>query len=255
MKTIAIHSYKGGTGKTSIAVNLAVIAAIKGKNVCILDYDFRAPSLQVVFRENPKLWLNDFLEGNINLQDALIELTNKYNFKGKLLAGFANPSPQALRSMMTKDRVWEMRALHKTLSAKRSLHQEMGIDILIFDTSPGMIYSSINALASSDLIFIVMKGDEYDLEGTKELINGLYDVLGKKTQIILNKIPLNYFSNEASEKLKASIQEKLGLPVIGLIPCDCNLLATGGKSIMAINQPHHPFVKALSNITDKIQLF
>ncbi|MEM3517380.1 MAG: MinD/ParA family protein, partial [Candidatus Bathyarchaeia archaeon] len=246
MKTIAIHSYKGGTGKTSIAVNLATIAAAKGKNVCILDYDFRAPSLQVAFGENPKFWLNDFLEGNISLQDALIELTDKYNFKGKLLAGFANPNSQALRSMMIKDRIWEMRALHKTLSAKRSLNQEMGIDILIFDTSPGMIYSSINALASSDLIFIVMKGDEYDLEGTKELINGLYEVLGKKTQIILNKIPLNYFTSETSEKLKISIQEKLGLPVISLIPCDCNLLATGGRAIIAINQPNHPFVKAIS---------
>ncbi|MEM2775980.1 MAG: MinD/ParA family protein [Candidatus Bathyarchaeia archaeon] len=254
MKTIAIHSYKGGTGKTSIAVNLATIAAAKGKNVCILDYDFRAPSLQVAFGENPKFWLNDFLEGNISLQDALIELTDKYNFKGKLLAGFANPNSQALRSMMIKDRIWEMRALHKTLSAKRSLNQEMGIDILIFDTSPGMIYSSINALASSDLIFIVMKGDEYDLEGTKELINGLYEVLGKKTQIILNKIPLNYFTSETSEKLRISIQEKLGLPVISLIPCDCNLLATGGRAIIAINQPNHPFVKAISNITDKIQL-
>lgn len=254
MKTIAIHSYKGGTGKTSIAVNLAVLSAIKGRNVCILDYDFRAPSLQVAFKENPRFWLNDFLEGNINFQDALIELTRKYDFKGRFLAGFANPNSQALRSMMTKDRIWEMRALHKTLSAKRSLNQEMGIDFLIFDTSPGMIYSSINALASSDLIFIVMKGDEYDLEGTKELINGIYEVLGKKTQVILNKIPLNYFNKEASESLKASIQEKLGLPVIGLIPCDCNLLATGGKSIIAINQPNHPFVKALSNILDKIQL-
>jgi len=61
MKTIAIHSYKGGTGKTSIAVNLAVIYAIKGKNVCILDYDFRAPSLQIAFKEKPRFWLNDFL--------------------------------------------------------------------------------------------------------------------------------------------------------------------------------------------------
>jgi septum site-determining protein MinD len=254
MKTIAIHSYKGGTGKTSIAVNLAAISAIKGRNVCILDYDFRAPSLQVAFKENPKFWLNDFLEGNINFQDALIELTHKYNFKGKLLAGFANPNSQALRSMMTKDRAWEMKALHKTLSAKRSLNQKMNFDLLIFDTSPGMIYSSINALTSSDLIFIVMKGDEYDLEGTKELINGIYEVLGKKTQVILNKIPLNYFSKEASEELKSLIQEKLGLPVAGLIPCDCNLLATGGKSIIAINQPNHPFIKALSSILDKIQL-
>jgi len=44
-KTIAIHSCRGGTGKSVIAANLAIILARKGLDIALLDLDFRAPSL------------------------------------------------------------------------------------------------------------------------------------------------------------------------------------------------------------------
>jgi len=47
---ITVHSYKGGTGKTLISANLAMIFASRGKNVCLLDLDFRAPSLFSPFK-------------------------------------------------------------------------------------------------------------------------------------------------------------------------------------------------------------
>ena len=44
-KIIAVHSYKGGTGKTLLSVNLAATFAKLGKKVALFDLDFRAPSL------------------------------------------------------------------------------------------------------------------------------------------------------------------------------------------------------------------
>jgi len=42
--TIAVHSYKGGSGKTSFAINLASAYASVGKSVCLLYVDLKAPS-------------------------------------------------------------------------------------------------------------------------------------------------------------------------------------------------------------------
>ena len=36
-KIVAVHSYKGGTGKTSLSVNLAATLAKQGKKVCLFD--------------------------------------------------------------------------------------------------------------------------------------------------------------------------------------------------------------------------
>ena len=44
--TIAFHSYKGGTGKTSHCLNFGTcLAKDFGQKVCILDFDFYGPSL------------------------------------------------------------------------------------------------------------------------------------------------------------------------------------------------------------------
>jgi len=148
-KALAIHSYKGGTGKTSISANLAATYAKNGLNVCLFDYDFRAPSLQIIFKEKIKRSLNEFLEEKCSIFEATVDLSKKYKTKGKLIVGFADPSTEVMREMMTKDRKWEMRALHLTLTAKEALYKQFNIDYIIFDTSPGIYYSSINALAAS----------------------------------------------------------------------------------------------------------
>ncbi|NHV45620.1 MAG: ParA family protein, partial [Candidatus Verstraetearchaeota archaeon] len=36
-KMITIHSFKGGTGKTQLSVNIATILAKKGKKVALFD--------------------------------------------------------------------------------------------------------------------------------------------------------------------------------------------------------------------------
>ena len=76
-KIIALHSYKGGTGKTLLSVNLAATNVRKGKNVCLLDLDFRAPSLHAVFKaSNSEYWLNDYLNGVCEIDKVLVDVTH-----------------------------------------------------------------------------------------------------------------------------------------------------------------------------------
>ncbi|MGQ9543185.1 MAG: MinD/ParA family ATP-binding protein [Candidatus Bathyarchaeia archaeon] len=253
-KAIAVHSYKGGTGKTSIAANLAALLAMKGVNVCLLDYDFRAPSIQVLFRVKSQKTINDFLEERCSLPDVLLDISGKYLAEGHLYIGCASSTTESLREMMTKDRRWEMRALHRTLSAKNKLYDELQVDYIIFDTSPGVSYSSINALASSDFIVLVTKMDEFDMEGTKELVHGIYDTLGRKTGLLLNKIPMEQFPlGDGRRELEGHMSKIFNLPFLGVIPCYCDIQADGGRSLIAVEHPKHPFTQALSEIMAKVQ--
>jgi len=253
-KTLAFHSYKGGTGKTSIVVNLGALYAKQGANVCILDYDFRAPSLNVLFKAKPKLWLNDYLDGKCGINDALVDESAKYNLRGKLWVGFANPSLEALKDVMSKDRRWEVKALSRTLAGKKEIIAEKKVDYVIYDTSPGAQYSSINALAGADLVSLVMKADEFDLEGTKELSRGVYEALGRKSGVVLNKIPLEQIAaGGGKEKFGKEIEANVGLPLVGLIPCMCELMAAGGKTIYTLDKPDHIFSRLIEEIAQSMK--
>jgi len=253
-KTLAFHSYKGGTGKTSLVTNLGAMYAKQGANVCILDFDFRAPSLNVLFKEKHEFFLNDYLEDKCGIIDTLVDVSERLQLHGKLWVGFANPTLDALKEIMSKDRKWEVKALSKTLAGKKEILQEKQVDYLIFDTSPGAQYSSINALAGADLVSLVMKADEFDLEGTKELSKGVYEALGRKSGVVLNKIPLEQVAAAGGrEKFVKQIETEIGLPLLGLIPCMCELMAYGGKIIYALEKPEHTFTRSIGEIAESLK--
>ena len=47
-KVIAVHSFKGGTGKTTLTANIAAILA-KNRRVGVMDLDLSGPGLHVLF--------------------------------------------------------------------------------------------------------------------------------------------------------------------------------------------------------------
>jgi MinD-like ATPase involved in chromosome partitioning or flagellar assembly len=256
-KAISIHSARGGTGKTIIATNLAAILASNGFNVALLDLDFRAPSLAKVFSKgikNPvKYWLNDFLNGKCTSEDIMLDVSEKYKLNGKLLIGLANPAIEAIRNVMEKSRAWEVTAVKKLFSLLSSLFEDMNIDCCIFDTSPGIQYSSINAAVSSDICIIITTSDSLDIEGAKNMLLDLYDALTKKTVVLINRFsPESRIQSNEKEKLTKKVESILKHPVIGAIPCYCDVLQTERTSLMAVEKPNHPFIKNLTEVTEKI---
>jgi MinD-like ATPase involved in chromosome partitioning or flagellar assembly len=75
-KGIAFHSYKGGTGKTTLACNCAAALVKKGYSVCLLDLDIYAPSFQIYFQREPSKGINDFLDSTATVEDVMVELTS-----------------------------------------------------------------------------------------------------------------------------------------------------------------------------------
>jgi MinD-like ATPase involved in chromosome partitioning or flagellar assembly len=73
-KCIAFHSYKGGTGKTTLAGNFAAVLAKAGSRVCLLDLDVYAPSLQSYFMTEPRKWINDYLYSEADVGDVMQDL-------------------------------------------------------------------------------------------------------------------------------------------------------------------------------------
>ena len=252
-KIIAVHSYKGGTGKTLLSANLAATLVKHGKKVCLFDLDFRAPSLSTVLKiEKVECWLNEYLNGTCEIDKVLIDLSDRIQNRGKFFVGLANPATEAMRDMSAKDRKWEMRALGRLLALRNSLLNDKGFDYLIFDTSPGLQYSSINAIVGADLVIVATTLDRSDVDGTKRMLHELYDLFEKKTDIVLNKVLHDVYSQPGREELQAKIKDLYQVPLLGIIPCFCDVLKAEGGILFAQERPEHPFAKILDEIASKI---
>ncbi len=258
-KAISIHSTRGGTGKTIIATNLALILANRGLNVALLDLDFRAPSLSMVFSEGIRIpvecWLNDYLNGECTSKEILTDVSEKYNLKGRLFIGLANPAIEAVRNIMEKSRAWEVAAVKKLFSLLSTLFDDMNINICISDTSPGIQYSSINSIVSSDFSIVITTLDSLDLKGTEDMLAELYDALDKKVAVLVNKSSpeTRKKSSEKKGRIANRLERTLKHPVIGLIPCYCDVLQTERTTLLAVEKPNHPFIKDVTTIAEKLE--
>ena len=258
-KVLSIHSSRGGTGKTVIATNLAAIYAIKGLNVALLDLDFRAPSLVDVFskgiREPVRHWLNDFLDGRCKAEQVLTDASEAYGLKGKLLLGLANPTIEAIRNTMEKSRAWEVTAVKRLFSLRSALFDDMDIDCCIIDTSPGIQYTSINAVVSSDLSVVVATLDSLELKGLQNMLVELYDAFVKRTVVLINKVfpETRIWSSEQQKNLISQMEKALKHPVIGVIPCYCDVLQAKRTSLLAVDKPYHPFLRNLEEVAEKLE--
>ena len=288
MKTIAFHSYKGGTGKTTLAVNLSAHLASKGYNILLIDMDVYAPSLYVYFNIQPKKWINDYLNDKISFAESIYDFTHilkEFSLKdkinnqyGSLHAIFSNPSKQEITDLdsFTRKELSKSQSLKKMLYIKETKNTETDYDYIILDTSPGIRYWSINSLAISDEIILSLKMDNIDIEGTKHMaldVYGAFTSYGSKSYLLLNRVagycepstdlntpssnhemnsPFKSILNEQTETIK-SLERLLKMDVIASVPCYCDIQFEKQEYLTVLSSPNHPFTRKINELSNMIQ--
>jgi len=213
-KCIAFHSYKGGTGKTTLAANFAALLAKKGYRAFLLDLDVYAPSLQSYFDTEPKKWINDFLYDNAELKEVVLDFTpvidriggsstsNNVEIKrkaksGQLWVGFCNAKKEEIYKLeggspaTSKQDTSKIHLLRRFILLRELLISEYHADYVIIDTSPGIRYWSINALAVADTLLLTLKMGDLDIAGTRKLaeeIYGSFTKFGTKSFLLWNRV-------------------------------------------------------------------
>jgi MinD-like ATPase involved in chromosome partitioning or flagellar assembly len=271
---IAIHSYKGGTGKTTIAANAAALLVQTGKKVAILDLDVYAPSLHNYFKINPKKWINDFLDNNADIYESIIDTTpllfpqgrEHSESKGRLYTGFSNPSRDAIfKFEMGNGTDYWKKQFRKLVFLREQIITKLDTDYIIIDTSPGIRHWSINALSIADKLILTMKMDDLDIEGTKKLLFEIYTTFvrfGAISYILLNRvsgycipsntIQSNIEENQDHKKVLEELHATTGANSLSPLPCYCDIQFSPREFLTVINNPNHPFSSRLKNIINEM---
>ncbi|MBW3581945.1 MAG: MinD/ParA family protein [Euryarchaeota archaeon] len=245
MQVITIHSYKGGTGKTNLSLNLAVSAANRAKRVALLELDLESPAIYNTFKNTRGKWMNDFLEkDDVKLKDILTDVSMTAKTKGALEVGLANPEMSAVRKSIGGDRKEQLKGLKRLMSIREELK---GYDYVFFDTSPGVTYASINAVLTADRIILVAKSDRFDIEGTDRLIAEFYEGLEKKTGLVVNRV--------LTPQMTQAVTEKIKIPLLASIPCYCEVPIAGSHTIFVNDKPGHPYSQNIEELLERTLAF
>lgn len=256
MKTLTLHSYKGGTGRTTLAANIATILAQGGNKVAVLDLDSWAPTLHTIFRIEPASgFIHQYLSCSIGLQELLTDLTPALNLKGELHVGVADYNIDVVRENLSKDRKWHMNALSRLLHLKEELQNDR-FDYFIMDTSPGLHSATVNAVVASDLTLVLCKVDNFDLDGTVQLMRALYGRLDKETAYLFNKVPPPLLEEPKRSQVEHTIENAFGSNAVlmGFLEYYPEVPLSMGIEIHALTAPDMKFVRDLKDIVGRLSI-
>ena len=95
-------------------------------------------------------------------------------------------------------------------------------------------------------------GDRSDVDGTKRMLKELYNLFEKKTGLVLNKV-LDASASAKKTEIANKIKTAYHVPMLGIVPCYCEVLRAEGNLIFVQDKPDHPFTKILSEMAKKIE--
>jgi chromosome partitioning protein len=283
-KCISFHSYKGGTGKTTLAVNFSFLLASRGYKVFLLDLDFYAPSLFSYFDINPKFWINDYLINNADINDIMVDMKAilPVRMKGDLSIAFSKGGKDdiyQLEGNLANDRNRQLTQFRNFISMREDLLLNRNADFIVMDTSPGIRYWSINSIVISDIILLTLKMGDLDLKGTIKMVQDIYGSLieyGSVCKLLLNRVsgyctppslksthnfPFNVTTDASSFKDKINgamndtINQSFDISAISDIPCYCDIQFKDREYLTALEYPTHPFTLKINDLADKISSY
>ncbi|WP_165066166.1 MinD/ParA family ATP-binding protein [Paludisphaera rhizosphaerae] len=253
-RIIAIHSFRGGTGKSNTTANLAALLAGAGKRVGVIDTDIHSPGIHVIFglrEESVRFTLNDYLWGRCRIEQAAYEV----DAGRPAAADDSTASRGTVLLIPSSSRTGEIaRVLREGYDVGlltdgfRALIRELELDYLLIDTHPGVNEETLLSIAISDTFLLVMRPDNQDFQGTAVTVELARRLEVADLQIVLNKVP----AGVDVDQLRSQIETAYQAPVVGMLPLDEDLARLGSAGVFVYRFPNHPVTRGLRSVADRL---
>lgn len=214
-RVITVTSGKGGVGKSSVAINLALQFRKQGKSVIIFDADFGLANIEVMFGAIPKYNLADMIFRGKGFKDIIVEGPEGIGFisGGSGINGLGN---------MNKDQVQYLVFKLKEL--------ETLADIIIIDTGAGISDSVLEFVVSSSEVLLVTTPEPTSITDAYALLKTLnaragFDREYTEIKVITNRVSSYEEGKNLYNKLEVVVSKflKINLRYLGIIPMDANM--------------------------------
>lgn len=249
VKIVSLLSYRGGTGKSNLAANLAWLAARGGAKVAVLDTDLQSPGVHIVLQADMSrvvFTLTDFVAKRCQIDEAAIDLTND------LEAGAAGGKLWLLPSSMTVEAITRViadgyDATHLNREMAR-LVEALGLDLLLIDSHPGLNRETLLTASVSDVLLVLVRPDAQDFQGTAVITQVARKLQVPQTLLVATKV----MDGIDPAAFATRLEEAFGSKVAATIPLLEAIARLGSSGVFCRQHPDHPVVATLQHLTDQL---
>ncbi len=250
-KIIAIHSYRGGTGKSNLTANIATMVAQAGNRVAMVDTDLPSPGIHVLFGledQQLKNTLNNYLWGQCAIKNVVHDVSHIMSQKttnGSIYLLPASAKVADISRILREGYDFEL-----LLEGFKKVIESLELDYLFIDTHPGLNQETLVSLTISNIVLYIMRPDKQDFQGTAITVDVARRLQVPKILIIVNKALKDYNFAQLSQEVESTYNTK----VAGILQQSDEVMRMASKGIFAIRYPKHSFSKVVRGIARQIIL-
>ena len=200
-RVITVTSGKGGVGKSSTSVNLAIQLSRLGKRVIIFDADFGLANVEVMLGIRPQF----------NLADLM--------FRGKELTDIITQGPENIGFISGGSGIQELTRLSREqiiYLVQKLVQLDKLADIIIVDTGAGISDSVLEFVSSSEEVLLVATPEPTSITDVYALLKALhrkddFSATTTKIRMICNRIMSEKEGQEIYNKLSVVVSKFLNI--------------------------------------------
>ena len=241
-RVIAVTSGKGGVGKTSVSVNMALQFQKMGKKTVIIDADFGLANIEVMLGVHPKYNISDLIYNDMEIEDIVTRGPEGVGFisGGSGVSELVNLERQDLQTFVSK-----MAMLDKLA------------DIIIIDTGAGISDAVLEFLVCSPEILVVITPEPTSTMDAYALLKAIHRRKEfkpelKKINVIANRVGSEKEGQSLFYNLSMVSSQFLhiNLRYLGCIPQDMNAVkAIVQQRPITMSFPNSMAARALRTIS------
>lgn len=240
-RVLAVISGKGGVGKTSTSVNLAIALAAQGKRVILLDADLGLANVEVLLGLNSLYNLQHVIDGEKTIRQILIEGPG-----GIMLV----PGSSGIASLADLDSA----ARQNILNGLKELQEQA--DFIIIDTMAGIGQNAVAFAAAADEVLLVTTPEPSAIVDAYATIKTIHNMREDAVfRLVVNMVVNKQQAFAVATKLSRVTQQFLSRTVsyLGYVPRDPHV----SRGVMqtfpfSLRYPNAPATKCIEQLAARL---
>lgn len=240
-KVIAVASGRGGTGKSTVALNLGLALAARGRRVSLVDADLGTANLGTMLGLQPGATLEEVAAGRRPLAEVVQTLTGGLRL---VPAGAGVPDLANLNR-------WQFGRL---LDALGWLEEQS--DVVLLDLSAGISRLVTTFIQTADQVIVVTTPEPHALMGAYALLQTMNLAAGPSARLLVNQATGPMEAGGAFQRLDTLVRNQLGgrVTYMGHVPADPSVRQAVRRQTAVLHaNPQSPAAVALTRLAERLE--